>query len=98
MTLRRPWAALTTLCTVLAFAAAPAAEPPAQDGGHPPDAGIPAHAHDAGPPPAASVRDAGPTAAAPMSTEDLEVIENLELLEHLPESDVLDVLLPLRDD
>ena len=94
MTFRRPWAALATLCTALAFAAASAAEPPAQDGGHPSDAGIPARAHDAGPPLAASARDAGPAAA--ITAEDLEVIENFELLEHLPESEVLELLLPLQ--
>jgi hypothetical protein len=79
----------------LALAAASAAEPPAEDGGRPSDAGIPARAHDAGRPLAASTRDAGPSAAMPTSAEDLEVIENYELLEHLPESEVLDLLLPL---
>jgi hypothetical protein len=40
----------------------------------------------------------GGNSAKPFGLEDLEVMENLELLEHLPESDVLELLLPLRDE
>jgi hypothetical protein len=88
VTERRFWAALATLCSALLLAAAAA---------RPPDAGAPSRARDAGPPLCASPRDGG-GAALPLGAEDLEVVENLELLEHLPESDVLDLLLPLRDE
>lgn len=94
MTLRRSWAALATLCTALALAAASAAEPTAEAGR---DGGNPARPQDGGGPLPVSAHDAGRTAAG-LSAEDLEVVENLELLEHLPESDVLDLLLPLRDE
>jgi hypothetical protein len=93
----RPWAALLTLGSALALAAASASEQPgAGRGARPPDAGVPARARDAGTRPSATGRDGG--AAEPFGLEDLEVVENLELLEHLPESDVLEVLLPLRDE
>ncbi len=90
---RRSWAALGTLCGALALAAASAAEHPAPaPATHPGDAGVPAAARDAGPHPSASAPDGGP-----LSSEDQEVVENLELLEHLPESDVLELLLPSSD-
>jgi hypothetical protein len=92
---RRSWAALLTLCSALVLAAASASEQPASaPGTRPLDAGAPARARDAGLPLLAA-RDAGPGAAR---LEDLEVLENLELLEHLPESDVLDLLLPTGDE
>ena len=98
MTSRRPWAALLTLCTALALTATSAADQRAPGSTpRPPDAGSLARAHDAGVPLAASTRDGGPR-PVPLSAEDREVVENLELLEHLPESDVLDLLVPLRDE
>ena len=67
-------------------------------------------AADAGPGPtrpADGGADAGPTRLAdggadagrrvPLSREDREVVENLELLEHLPEVDVLELLLTSTD-
>jgi len=95
VTARRSWAALATLCGALSLAAASTAE-------HPAPAPL-SRARDAGPP--AAVRDAGALATAvgdaghlqALSSEDLEVVENLELLEHLKESDVLDVLLLSTD-
>jgi hypothetical protein len=96
VTQRRSWAALATLCSALVLAAAaPAAQP--APAARPPDAGAPARARDAGPPLSAALRDGG-TATLPLGAEDLEVVENLELLEHLQESEVLDLLLPLRDE
>ena len=98
MTSRRFWAALTTLCTALALATTSAAEQaPAGSTLHPPDAGTSARTGDAGALLAHSSRDGGPK-APPLSDEDREVVDNLELLEHLQESEVLDLLLPLRDE
>jgi hypothetical protein len=95
---RRPWAALLTLCSALVLAAASAAEQPSSAPGvRPLDAGVPARATDAGVALSAAAHDAGQS-AAPLGLEDLEVLENLELLEHLPESDVLELLLPVGDE
>lgn len=94
----RPWAALLTLCVGLALAAAPASgQPGPVHGARAPDAGVAARALDAGAPRLPGPDDGG-LSAQPLTLEDLEVLENLELLEHLPESDVLDLLLPLRDE
>lgn len=57
------------------------------DGGPSPPAardGGPARPRDGGPPP-------------PLTVEDVEVIQNLDLLEHLPETEVLDLLLLAPD-
>jgi hypothetical protein len=95
---RRSWAALLSLCSALVLAAASASEQPASAPGAPPlDAGLPAQARDAGRPLSTATRDAGQS-ALPLGLEDLEVLENLELLEHLPESDVLELLLSARDE
>jgi hypothetical protein len=94
---RRSWAALLTLGSVLLLAAASASEQPQAATSARADAGPPARARDAGLPFAATVRDAGPSAAQ-LRLEDAEVLENLELLEHLPESDVLELLLPVNDE
>lgn len=95
---RRSWAALLTLCSALVLAAASASEQPASaPGARPLDAGVPARARDAGLPLSAAARDASQN-AAPLGLEDVEVLENLELLEHLPESDILDLLLPAGDE
>jgi hypothetical protein len=96
VTSRRSWAALATLCGALALAVASAAEHPAPaPPPHPRDAGPVALARDAGV--ALAARDAGHP-SAPLSAEDVEVVQNLDLLEHLPESDVLDVLLLSTDE
>lgn len=97
MTSSRFRAALAMLFSALVLAAASLSEGPAQAESRatqPRDAGVQASAHDAGLRPAARARDAG----APLSSEDLEVVENLELLEHMPESDVLDLLLLAPDE
>jgi hypothetical protein len=95
---RRSWAALLTLCSALVLAGASASEPPAPAlGARPPDAGTPARARDAGLPLLAPGRDGG-RELAPLQPEDVEVLENLDLLEHLPESDVLEVLLSVTDE
>lgn len=96
MTARRSWAALLTLVGALALAAASASEQQ-PSGARAPDAGVSSRARDAGPPFFLTALDAGRAAQA-LSLEDREVLENLELLEHLPESDVLELLLPLRDE
>ncbi len=96
MSARRSWAALLTLGSVLLLAGASASEQPTPAPVHS-DGGAPGRARDAGSPLAAARRDAGPS-APPLHPEDVEVLENLELLEHLPESDVLELLLPLRDE
>jgi hypothetical protein len=96
VTARRSGAALLTLCGAQALAAVSTAGQPIQPP-HKPDAGTAARARDAGGPVTASTLDGGPR-ATPLSAEDVEVVSNLELLEHLPESDVLDLLLPLRDE
>jgi hypothetical protein len=97
VTSRRPWAALATLCTAVALVASSAAEPPAPGpGAHLSDAGSLARPGDAGESRAPAERDGGKS--APFNAEDLEVVQNLDLLEHLPESDILDLLLPLRDE
>ncbi len=93
MSARRSWAALLTLCSVLVLAAASASEPPVPAPALRADAGAPARARDAGPP----LGDGGPSAAQ-RHLEDVEVLENLELLEHLPESAVLELLLPATDE
>ena len=69
----------------------------ARTGGHAPDAGLAASARasDGGTPRAASHADAGPCFSP--NVTDLEVVDNLELLELLPEREVLDVLLPWTD-
>lgn len=97
MSARRSWAALLTLCSVLGLAAASASEPPLPAPAARADAGAPARARDAGLPLAASPGDGGPSAAQ-RHLEDVEVLENLELLEHLPESAVLELLLPATDE
>ena len=51
---------------------------------------------DAGGPLSARGRDGG--AASPINAADQEVVDNLELLEHLPEADLLPLLLPVRDE
>jgi hypothetical protein len=91
VTLRRPRAALAAVAGALVLVGAAPAEPPASvpvphtlDGGAAPVI----HAPDGGRNAAQTAADAGP-----LSVDDLEVIENLELLEHLPESDVLELLL-----
>jgi hypothetical protein len=97
VTARRSWAALATLCGALALAVASAAEHPwPAPLLRPRDAGPPAAAKDAGAALAAAVRDGGHGPSA-LSDEDLEVVENLELLEHWKESDVLDVFLLSTD-
>jgi hypothetical protein len=95
VTSRRFWAALLTLGSTLALAAASASEQPAP-GARPTDAG-PARSRDAAPPPSAPGHDGG-HAPRPFTLEDVEVVENLDLLQHLPESEVLDMLLPLHDE
>lgn len=98
MTARRSWAALGTLCGTLALAAASAAEQPAPALAlHSQDAGAPGAARDAGPLVSPSAHDGGQR-HSPLTLEDLEVVENLDLLEHLPESDVLDLLLLSPDE
>jgi hypothetical protein len=98
VTARRSWAALGTLCGALALAAASAAERPANvPSVQEKDAGAPALAGDAGAHPAGSAHDAG-RVLAPPSPLDAEVVENLELLEHLEESEVLDFLLSSPDE
>jgi hypothetical protein len=98
VTARRPWAALGTLCGALALAAASAAERPAPvPSVHEKDAGAPALARDAGAHPSGSAQDGGQVLPL-LSPEDTEVVENLELLEHLQESDVLDLLLSSPDE
>jgi hypothetical protein len=98
VTARRSWAALLTLCGALALAAASASEPqPAAPGARPSDAGPASRARDAGLPLARERGDGGPP-AAPLGVEDVEVLENLELLEHLPEGEVLELLLPSGDE
>jgi hypothetical protein len=92
---RRSWAALLTLCSVLVLAGASASEQPTPAPRA--DAGAPSRTRDAGLPLATSSRDGGPSAAQ-LRLEDVEVLENLELLEHLPESDVLELLLPATDE
>jgi hypothetical protein len=93
VTLRRSRAALVVAGALVLVAAAPA-EPPAL-------APV-SHTLDAGAAPVARAEDGGRNTArtatdgGPMSSDDLEVIENLDLLEHLPESDVLDLLLGSR--
>ncbi len=57
-----------------------------------PDAG---RRPDAGGPLSARGRDGGAT--SPLNAADQEVVDNLELLEHLPEADLLPLLLPVRD-
>jgi hypothetical protein len=96
----RSGAALLTLCTALALAAVSSAGQPATGpvpGTHAQDAGTASRARDAGSPLSAASRDGGGGPAA-LSAEDLEVVSNLELLEHLPESEVLDFLVPQRDE
>jgi len=91
-------AALFSLCVGLALAAASASgQPSSVPTVRAPDAGVPHRARDAGLPALAAPGDGG-ARVQPWTLEDLEVVENLELLEHLPESDVLDLLLPLRDE
>ena len=51
---------------------------------------------DAGGPLSARGRDGG--AVSPIKAADQEVVDNLELLEHLPEADLLPLLLPVRDE
>jgi hypothetical protein len=97
---RRSKAALLTLCGALALAAVSSAGQPAQGPGpatRAQDAGTAFRARDAGSPLAAVSRDGG-ALHQPLSAEDLEVVSNLELLEHLPESEVLDFLVPQRDE
>ena len=89
MTHRPLWAALFVAWGGLVLAAAvPTAGSVARapDGGPsvPGDGGLPRPARDGGAP-------------APLSAEDLEVVQNLDLLEHLPESEVLDLLLLAPD-
>lgn len=96
MTARRSWAALGTLCGALALAAASAAERPAPSVQEK-DAGAPALARDAGVHASGSAHDAG-RVLPPPGPLDAEVVENLELLEHLEESDVLDFLLSSPDE
>lgn len=65
-------------------------------------AGAQAFAQDASPPPAQSTRTQSPRASAPdagvtLSPEDREVVENLDLLEHLDESRDLDTLMTLSE-
>ena len=97
MSARRSWAALLTLGSVLLLAGASASEQPTPAPAPHLDGGAPGRARDAGPPLATSRHDAGPRPAQ-LHPEDVEVLENLELLEHLPESDVLELLLPVRDE
>ena len=91
MTLRRLRAALAAVAGALVLVGATPAEPP-------PPVPVP-HTVDAGAAPVTRAADGGRSAAetaadgGPLSVDDLEVIENLDLLEHLPESDVLDLLL-----
>jgi len=64
-----------------------------------PNPGVPT---DAGPKGPLSRTDAGRPTALPQKdggspSEDKEVVENLELLEHLQEADMLELLLPVRD-
>jgi hypothetical protein len=96
VTHRRSWAALAVVWGGVALAGAssaghPAPAPARQDA----DAGAASTARptDAGRPGPAPARDGGSRAAAPLGDEDLEVVQNLDLLEHFPESDFLDLLL-----
>lgn len=93
----RPWAATLTLCSGLALAAASGSEQTGVHGWRAPDGGALTHARDGGIPRLAAPGDSG-VSPHPLTLEDVEVLENLELLEHLPESEFLDVLLPLRDE
>ena len=72
-------------------AAAPAAPDLLQDAGQ----RAVAQGRDAGGPVSSSLGDGG---GSPLSAADREVVDNLELLEHLSEADLLDVLLPVRDE
>lgn len=93
MTRRPLWAALFGAWGGLVLVAAAAPLPAGNaargaDGGSSPPA-----ASDGGA--ARPPRDGGPPPA--LSAEDLEVIQNLDLLEHLPETEVLDLLLLAPD-
>ncbi len=89
MTPCRPWAAFSFLLVGLTVAGASWALP-LPDAGASGDAG-PARAEDAG-------RLAGFAPGDGGTELDLEVVENLDLLEHLDEAQLLELLLPVRDE
>jgi hypothetical protein len=91
VTRRPPWAALFAVWGGLVLAAAaptPGSVARPADGGQAAPASSDGGAQRPG-------RDGG--TPAPLSAEDLEVVQNLDLLEHLPESEVLDLLLLAPD-
>jgi hypothetical protein len=89
VTARRPWAALATVWGLVALAEAWATErPPPATPGRAADAGASTLQRlDGG-----RGQEDGGVRLAPLSSEDVEVVENLELLEHLLESDYLELL------
>ena len=91
MTPRRPWAAVTLLLVGLTLAGASRASPWPRAGAAG-DAG-PARVEDAGRPASSGPGDGGTAAEL-----DLEVVENLDLLQHLDEAQLLEFLLPVRDE
>jgi hypothetical protein len=90
---RRLWAALATVWGLVALAQAAAREQPQPaTTARAADASVAPPAFDGG-----HGRSDSGMRPAPLSSDDLEVVENLDLLEHLSESEFLELLEPSRD-